>query len=85
LVLLRVLRNICGAKWDEVTDEWRRLHNKEHHDRYRSQSIIWVIKQRNEMGGESSMYRAENSCIQSFGGDKRPLERSRRRWENKLK
>jgi hypothetical protein len=46
LVLLRVLREICGAKWDEVTDEWRKLHNKEHHDLYCSQNIIWVIKQR---------------------------------------
>jgi len=31
------------------------------------------------------MYRADSSCIQSFGGDKRPLERSRNRWENKIK
>jgi hypothetical protein len=25
----RVLRRIFGFKWDEVTGEWRRLHNKE--------------------------------------------------------
>jgi hypothetical protein len=39
----------------------------------------------NEMGGECSMYRAENSCIQSFDGDNRPLEMSRHRWEDKIK
>jgi hypothetical protein len=36
------------------------------------------------MGEECSTYRAENSCIHSFGGEKRSLERSRHRWENKI-
>ena len=29
---VRVLRKIFGAKKDEVTGEWRRLHNEELHD-----------------------------------------------------
>jgi hypothetical protein len=41
-----VLRRIFGAKGDEVTGEWRRLHNKELHDLYSSPSIIRIIKSR---------------------------------------
>jgi hypothetical protein len=36
----RVLRRIFGPKRDEVTREWRKLHNKELHDLYSSPSII---------------------------------------------
>jgi hypothetical protein len=36
----RVLRRIFGPKRDEVTDEWRKLHNEELHDLYSSPSII---------------------------------------------
>jgi hypothetical protein len=42
----RVLRRIFGPKRDEVTDEWRTLHNKELHDLYSSPSIIRIIKTR---------------------------------------
>jgi hypothetical protein len=39
----RVLRRIFGPKRDEVTGEWRKLHNKELHDLY-SSSIIRIMK-----------------------------------------
>jgi hypothetical protein len=42
----RVLRRIFGLKRDEVTFEWRKLHNKELHDLYSSPSIIRIIKSR---------------------------------------
>jgi hypothetical protein len=42
----RVLRRIFGPKRDEVTGEWRELHNKELHDLYASPSIIRIIKLR---------------------------------------
>jgi hypothetical protein len=42
----RVLRRIFGPKRDEVTGEWRRLHNKELHALYSSPNIIRVIKSR---------------------------------------
>jgi hypothetical protein len=42
----RVLRGIFGPKWDEVTEEWRRLYNEELNDLYSSPNIIWVIKSR---------------------------------------
>jgi hypothetical protein len=41
-----VLRRIFGPKRDEVTGEWRRLHNKELYALYSSPNIIWVIKSR---------------------------------------
>jgi hypothetical protein len=42
----RVLRRIFGPKSDEVTGEWRRLHNEELHDLYSSPNIIRVTKSR---------------------------------------
>jgi hypothetical protein len=41
-----VLRRIFGSKRNEVTGEWRRLHNKELYALYSSPSIIPVIKSR---------------------------------------
>jgi hypothetical protein len=42
----KFLRRIFGSKRDEVTEEWRRLHNEEFNDLYSSPNIIWVIKSR---------------------------------------
>jgi hypothetical protein len=42
----RVLRRILGPKRDEVTGEWRKLHNEELCDLYSSPSIIGMIKSR---------------------------------------
>jgi hypothetical protein len=42
----RMLRRIFGPKRDEVTGEWRKLHNEELHDLYSSPSIIRIIKSR---------------------------------------
>jgi hypothetical protein len=42
----RVLRRIFGPKMDEVTEEWRRLHNKELYALYFPPNIIQVIKSR---------------------------------------
>ena len=39
-----VLRRIFGPKGDEVTGEWRKLHNEEH--LYSSSNIVRVIKSR---------------------------------------
>jgi hypothetical protein len=41
-----VLRRIFGPKRDEVTGEWRRLHDKELYAVYSSPSIIRVMKSR---------------------------------------
>ena len=42
----RVLRRIFGPKRDEVTWEWRKLHNGELNDLYSSPNIVRVIKSR---------------------------------------
>jgi hypothetical protein len=60
-----VLRRIFGPKRDEVTGEWRRLHNEELNDLYSSPNIIRVIKSRRmrwtghvaNMGDRSGTYR----------------------------
>ena len=40
----RVLRRIFGPKRDEVTGEWRKLHNEKLNNLYSSPNIVWVIK-----------------------------------------
>jgi len=42
----RVLRRIFGPKRDNITGEWRKLHNEELNDLYSSPNIVWVIKSR---------------------------------------
>jgi hypothetical protein len=42
----KVLRRIFGPKRDEMTGEWRKLHNEELHDFYSSLNIIRIIKAR---------------------------------------
>jgi len=42
----RVLRRICWPRRDEVTGEWRQLHNEEQNGLYSSPNISRVIKPR---------------------------------------
>jgi hypothetical protein len=42
----RVLRRIFGPKRDEVTRDWRKMHNEELHNLYSSLNIIRMIKSR---------------------------------------
>jgi hypothetical protein len=63
----RVLRRIFGPKTDEVTGEWRKLHNEELHDLYSSPSIIRIMKARRmkwaghvvRMGEKRNSYRLQ--------------------------
>jgi hypothetical protein len=55
----RVLRRIFGPKRDEVTGEWRKLHNKELHELYCSPTIVWVIKSRTRWAGHVARERGE--------------------------
>jgi hypothetical protein len=80
-----VLRRIFGPKRDEVTGEWRRLHNEEHNDLYSSPNIIWVIKSRRMWAGHVARMGEGRGAYRILVGrpeGRRPLGRSRRRWEN---
>jgi hypothetical protein len=58
---------VFGAKRDEVTWEWRRLHNEELHDQHSSLSIVWVIRSR-KMRWAGNVARMGERNIQGFGG-----------------
>ncbi|KAJ4428123.1 hypothetical protein ANN_24137 [Periplaneta americana] len=85
----KVLRKIFGAKRDEVTGEWRKLHNTELHALYSSSDIIRNIKSRRlrwaghvaRMGESRNAYRV----LVGRPEGKRPLGRPRRRWEDNIK
>jgi hypothetical protein len=75
----RVLRRIFGSKRDEVTGDWRKLHNEELHNLYSSPSIIRIIKSR-RMGWSwhVALMGQEAECIQNFGGKSRRKETNRK-------
>jgi hypothetical protein len=85
----RVLRRIFGPKRDEVTGEWRKLHNGELHNLYSSPDIIRQIKSRRmrwaghgaRMGEVRNVYRV----LVGKPEVKRTFERPRRRWEDGIK
>jgi len=84
-----VLRRIFGPRRDEVTGEWRRLHNKELSDLYSSPNIVRVIKSRRtrwaghvaRMGEERGAYRVLVGKLEG----KRPLGRRRLRWVDNIR
>jgi hypothetical protein len=78
-----VLRRIFGAKWDEVTGEWSKLHNEELHDLYSSPIIVRVIiSRRIRWAGHVARMMEERGVYRILVGKtkgKRPLGRPRRR------
>ena len=83
-----MLWRIFGPKRDEVTGEWRKLHNEELNDLYSLPSIVRVIKSRMKwtvyvahMGESRGAYRV----LVGKPEGKRPLGRPRRRWEDSIK
>ena len=79
-----VLRRIFGPGRDEVTREWRRLHNEELNDLYSSPNIVRVIKSRimRWAGHVARMGEERGLCRVLVGKPegKRPLGRPKHRW-----
>jgi hypothetical protein len=81
-----MLRRIFGTKKDEVTGEWRKLHNKELNDLYWSQNIVRVIKSRRirQVGNKARIEdrRGVYRVLVGKPEGKRPPGRLRYRWED---
>jgi len=86
---LRVLRRVSGSKRDDVTGEWRKLHNEELRDLYSLPNIVRVLKSRRmrsaghvaRMGEGRGVYRV----LVGKSEGKRPVGRPRRRREDNIK
>jgi hypothetical protein len=85
----RILRRMFALKRDEVTGEWRKLHNEELHILHSSPDIIRQIKSRRmrwaghvaRMGEERKVYR----ILVGKPERRRPLGRPRHRWEDVIR
>jgi transcription termination factor 2 len=85
-----VLRRVFGSTRDEVTGEWRKLHNEELNDRYSLPNIVRVVKSRRlrwvghvaRMGEDRGVHR----MLVGKPEGKRPLgRRPRHRWKDNIK
>jgi hypothetical protein len=84
----RVLRRIFGPKRNQVTGIWRKLHNEELHNLYQSPNIIRMIKSRRKrwaghVGCTGEKMNAYRNLMGKPEG-KRPLTRTRCRWEDNI-
>ena len=78
-----------GPKRDEVTGEWRKLHNEKLNDLYSLPNIVRVVKSRRvrwaghvaRVGEDRGVHRV---LVEKSQG-KRPLGRPRRRWVDNIK
>jgi len=65
----KVLRRIFGPKRDEVTGEWRKLHNEEISELYCSPNIVRVVKSRRMSWAGNVTHMGERRGVYRFGGE----------------
>ena len=82
----KIHRKILGAMRDEITGEWRTLHNAELYELYSLPNIIRNLKSR-LAGHVACMEQFRNVYRVLVGKNegKRPLGRPRHRWEDNIK
>ena len=85
----RVLRRVFRPKREEVTEEWRKLRNEELSDLYSLPNIVLVVKSRRMRWAGHVARMGEGKVVHRVlvgkPEGKRPLGRSRRRWEDNSK
>jgi hypothetical protein len=84
----RMLRRKFGPKRDQVTEEWRKLHNKELHDLYSLPSPIRMIKSSMRWAGHVARMGKKRKAYRFFVGKpdgKWPLGRPSCRWVDNIK
>jgi len=85
----RVMRSIFRTRKEQVTREWRKLHNEELNDLHSAHNIFWVIKSRRKkwaghlarVGERRDVYRVLVGKSEGM----RPLGRPRLRWQINIK
>ena len=84
-----VLGRVFGSERDEVTGEWRKLHNEELRYLYPLPNIVRVVKlRRMRWAGIVVSLREGRGVYRALVGKpegKRPLGEPRRRWEDNIK
>ena len=65
----RVLRKVFGPKRDEVTGEWRKLHNEKLNDLYSLPNIVRVVKSRRMRWAGHVARMGEDRGAQGVGGE----------------
>jgi len=77
------MRRISGPKSDEVTGEWRKLHNEELNDLHSSVIKLRRIRQGGKVASIGDRRGAYRVLVGKHEG-KKPRGRPRRRWRNNI-
>jgi hypothetical protein len=86
----RVLRRMSGPKRDEVTGQWRKLHNRELHNLYNSQNTFKAIKSKcmrwavcvARMAGDNKWYKM--MVVRPEGRKSFERRKYRREYKNRI-
>ena len=81
-----MLRRVFGPKRDEMSGEWRKLHDEELNDLYSLLNIVQVVKSRRTRWAGHVVHIGEDRGVHRVlvgkPEGKRPLGRPRHRWDD---